>query len=196
MLMRPLMPVLSLNHLFGIYCIGLFFQPAFPTVVGGDVVKVYYAGSLSSPFAKLEKAFEQAHPDVDVQLFSGGSGTIVDKVNKNGKFADVLASADYTLIAKNMVPKNATFYLNFAKNSMVLCYVNTSKYMTEINDKNWYQVLNREGVTYAISDPTSDPAGYRSLMTIKLAERYYGLSDIFNSLIGIPQYSGELFPDL
>lgn len=147
-------------------------------------LKVYHAGSLITPFGKLKKAFEAAHPDIDVQLYSGGSGTLVDKVNKNGKFADVLASADYTLIANNMVPKNATFYLNFAKNNMVLCYVNTSKYVTEINDKNWFQVLNREGVTYAISDPTSDPAGYRSLMTIQLAERYYGLSSIFESLVG------------
>jgi glycosyltransferase 2 family protein len=52
MLMRPLMPILSLSHLFGIYCIGLFFNLAFPTVVGGDVVKMYYAGKPSGRFAQ------------------------------------------------------------------------------------------------------------------------------------------------
>ncbi len=52
MLMRPLMPVLSLSHLFGIYCIGLFFNLTFPTVVGGDVVKMYYAGRPSRKFAQ------------------------------------------------------------------------------------------------------------------------------------------------
>jgi uncharacterized membrane protein YbhN (UPF0104 family) len=41
MLMRPLMPVLSIGKLFGIYCIGLFFNLTFPTVVGGDMVKMY-----------------------------------------------------------------------------------------------------------------------------------------------------------
>ena len=52
MLMRPLMPVLSLAHLFGIYCIGLFFNLTFPTVVGGDVVKMYYAGKPSKCYAQ------------------------------------------------------------------------------------------------------------------------------------------------
>jgi tungstate ABC transporter binding protein WtpA len=147
-------------------------------------LKVYQAGSLNAPMAKLEKQFEQQHSDVDVQLFSGGSGTLVDKVNKNGQFADVLASADYTLIPKYLMPKNASYYVNFAKNSIVLCYSNTSQYANSINANNWYQILNRDGVTYAISDPTSDPAGYRSLMTIQLAERHYGINSIFESLIG------------
>jgi uncharacterized protein (TIRG00374 family) len=52
MLMRPLMPVPSLNRLFGIYCIGLFFNLTFPTVVGGDVVKIYYAGKHSNSYAQ------------------------------------------------------------------------------------------------------------------------------------------------
>jgi hypothetical protein len=52
MLMRPLMPTPSLLNLFGIYCIGLFFNLTFPTVVGGDVVKMYYAGKPSRQFAE------------------------------------------------------------------------------------------------------------------------------------------------
>ncbi len=51
MLMRPIMPILSLSRLFGIYCIGLFFNLTFPTVVGGEVVKFYYAGKPSKRFA-------------------------------------------------------------------------------------------------------------------------------------------------
>lgn len=52
MLMRPLMPTPSFANLFGIYCIGLFFNLTFPTVVGGDVVKMYYAGKPSRRFAQ------------------------------------------------------------------------------------------------------------------------------------------------
>ena len=52
MLMRPLMPVLTLGQLLGIYCIGLFFNLTFPTVVGGDVVKMYYAGKPSKAYAQ------------------------------------------------------------------------------------------------------------------------------------------------
>jgi glycosyltransferase 2 family protein len=52
LLMRPLMQVPSLNNLFGIYCIGMFFNLAFPTVIGGDVVKMYYAGKPSKAYAQ------------------------------------------------------------------------------------------------------------------------------------------------
>jgi tungstate transport system substrate-binding protein len=147
------------------------------------LVKVYHAGSLASSFAKLEKSFEKAHPDTDLQLFSGGSAAIIDKVNKQNMFADVLASADTVLIPKNLYPKNATFDVDFAKNSMVLVYTNTSKGATTINADNWYTVLATKGISYAISDPTSDPAGYRSLMTITLSERKYGDGSIFNTLV-------------
>ncbi len=52
MLMRPVMQTLSLSQLFNIYCIGLFFNLTFPTVVGGDVVKMYYAGKPERKFAE------------------------------------------------------------------------------------------------------------------------------------------------
>lgn len=146
-------------------------------------LKIYHAGSLQSSFGKLEKAFEKAHPDVDVQLFSGGSGAIIDKITKSNQKADVLASADYSLIPKYMYPKNASFYIDFAKNVMVLCYTDQSKGATSVNADNWYTVLEDPTVKVAISDPRSDPAGYRSLMTIALAERKYGDSNIFNKVI-------------
>lgn len=147
------------------------------------LLKVYHAGSLATSFAKLEKNFEAAHPDTDVQLWSGGSGAIIDKVNKQSLFADVLASADTVLIPKNLYPKNATFDVDFAKNSMVIVYTNSSKQAATINADNWFDVLATGGISYAISDPTSDPAGYRSLMTIALAERKYGDDSIFKNLI-------------
>lgn len=52
LLMQPVMPPLPVRRLFGIYCIGLFFNLAFPTVIGGDVVKMYYAGKPSRRFVE------------------------------------------------------------------------------------------------------------------------------------------------
>jgi tungstate ABC transporter binding protein WtpA len=127
--------------------------------------------------------FEKAHPDVDVQLFSGGSAALVDKVTKSNQKADVLASADYSLIPKYMVPNNATFYIDFAKNAMVLCYTDKSRYANETTADNWYKILGRSDVKYAISDPKTDPAGYRSLMTIGLAEKKYNDATIFSTLV-------------
>ena len=146
-------------------------------------LKVYHAGSLAASFGKLEKMFEKAHPDVDVQFFSGGSAALVDKVTKSNQKADVLASADYSLIPKYMVPNNATFYIDFAKNAMVLCYTDKSRYANETTADNWYKILGRSDVKYAISDPKTDPAGYRSLMTIGLAEKKYNDATIFSTLV-------------
>jgi glycosyltransferase 2 family protein len=67
MLMRPLMPIPSLNNLFGIYCIGLFFNMIFPTVIGGDVVKMYYAGK---PSKKYAQSFAAAFLDRDAGMFA------------------------------------------------------------------------------------------------------------------------------
>ena len=146
-------------------------------------LKVYHAGSLATSFAKLEKIFEAAHPDTDVQLWSGGSAAIIDKVNRQDQYADVLASADTALIQKNLYPKNATYDVDFAKNTMVLVYTDKSRNAATINADNWYRILAMPNVTYAISDPTTDPAGYRALMTIALAERRYGDNTIFATLV-------------
>jgi len=67
MLMRPLMPVPSLGNLLGIYCIGLFFNLTFPTVIGGDIVKVYYAGKPGKTYAQ---SFASAFLDRDAGMLA------------------------------------------------------------------------------------------------------------------------------
>jgi uncharacterized protein (TIRG00374 family) len=67
MLMRPLMPVFSLVRLFEIYCIGLFFNLTFPTAVGGDLVKMYYAGK---PTRQYAQSFAATFLDRDSGMFA------------------------------------------------------------------------------------------------------------------------------
>ncbi len=55
-----------------------------------------------------------------MQLEPAGSVDVIKKVTETKKPADVVASADYALIPKNMIPNDADWYLTFAKNSMVL----------------------------------------------------------------------------
>ncbi len=155
---------------------------------------VFEAGSLVNPFAKLASLYTEAHPTVDVELSSGPSTTQIAKVTVGGAPGDIVASADATLIPQMMYPNYANYYITFAQNQMVLAYTNNSMYSNEITDQNWYQVLNRDGVRYAISNPNTDPAGYRSLMTIQLAERIYG-DGIFNSLIGTHSGITRTFAD-
>jgi len=159
--------------------------PATPAAATGEkiTVKVFLAGSLTGPFEKLKVKFEEKYPNTEVQLEPAGSVDVIKKVTETRKPADVVASADYALIPKNMVPNDADWYLTFAKNSMTLTYTDKSKYADEITADNWYTILARDDVRWAFSDPNSDPCGYRSPMVIKLAESNYGDDTIFKTLV-------------
>jgi tungstate transport system substrate-binding protein len=153
-------------------------------IVGVKPLLVFHAGSLNNPFAKLKTLYQTMYPLYEVELFSGPSATQIEKITKANDPGDDLASADALLIPSMMYTKYADYYVTFAKNQMVIAYTNKSPFASEINDENWYLILNREGVRYATSDPNTDPAGYRGLETIQLAERFYGVDTIFPSLIG------------
>ncbi len=145
-------------------------------------IKIFHAGSLSVPFKELEAKFEEKY-NIDVKREAAGSVTTTRKVTDAGKIADVVAVADYTLIPTLMFDEYADWYGRFAKNQMVIAYTEQSEYSEEINSENWYKILEKDGVSFGISDPNQDPCGYRSQMVIELAENYYGNDQIFENLI-------------
>ncbi|TAJ44507.1 tungstate ABC transporter substrate-binding protein WtpA [Methanofollis fontis] len=155
---------------------------AAPAEITGTVT-VFHAGSLTAPFEDMEKQFEAAYPGTDVQLVPGGSTKMVKEITELGKSADVLASADYTLIPSLMIPDYTDWYVTFAKNQMVLCYTDDSKYADEINAENWYLILEKEDIAWAFADPNVDPCGYRTPMVIQLAEGYYGDNELFDRIV-------------
>lgn len=146
-------------------------------------LKVLHAGSLTEPFKELKKIFEAKYPNVEVQLEAAGSAKTIRKVTELHKEADVVASADYTLIPKLMYPEYADWTIKFARNQIVLAYLDTSKYANEINSNNWYEILRRPDVKFGFSNPNDDPCGYRSQMVIKLAELYYNDDSIYDDLV-------------
>lgn len=60
---------------------------------GKETLTVFAAASLTATFEQLEKQFEDAHPDVDVQFNFDGSSSLVEQIS-SGADADVFASAD------------------------------------------------------------------------------------------------------
>ena len=161
---------------------------AFYTPIAGaqqaKTVRVFHAGSLAVPLAEAESQFEALHPNMDVQRESMGSVKAIRQITDVGKRADVLASADYSLIPGMMYPEYADWYVRFATNDMVLAYnPEKSKYAAEITPDNWYELLRKGGVVFGFSNPNLDPCGYRSLMVMQLAELYYNDSKIFDDLV-------------
>ncbi|MFZ0611016.1 MAG: tungstate ABC transporter substrate-binding protein WtpA [Desulfobacterales bacterium] len=138
-----------------------------------EKVIIFHAGSLTVPLAEIEKRFEAANPGIDVLREGGGSTKMARLISEVDKPADIMASADYKVIDKTLIPQKANWNIRFATNQMVLCYTAQSRYAAEVNAENWFDILTRKDVVWGHSDPNLDPAGYRSLMVLQLAEKFH-----------------------
>jgi len=144
---------------------------------------MFHAGSLSVPLAAMEKAFEARYPDVDLQREASGSQKCARKITDVGKPCDIMASADYKVIDKLLIPGYADWNIRFATNQLVLCYTDKSAYADTVNADNWYQILQDNDVVWGHSDPNIDPCGYRSLMVMQLAEKALKKPGLYKKLI-------------
>lgn len=142
------------------------------TGLRGDLI-IFHAGSLSVPFQKIAKAFEAENPGVHVLLESAGSVDCARKITDLHKPCDLMASSDYAVIKKFLIPGYTSWYLPFAGNEIVLAYTGKSVLGDSISSQNWPEILLREDVHYGRSDPDADPCGYRTLMVMQLAGSYY-----------------------
>jgi molybdate/tungstate transport system substrate-binding protein len=149
-------------------------------------LQIFNAGSLTVPFEQISEEFNKLHPDVEILAEAAGSATTIRKVTELGKECGVIGSADYLLIPELMFPQYADWYIVFASNQMCIAYTEQSQFTDEINGDNWYEILQRDGVTYGRSDPDQDPCGYRTLMVWQLAEIHYNVAGIYDSLYGSP----------
>jgi molybdate/tungstate transport system substrate-binding protein len=159
---------------------------------GKSTLRILCADSLLYPLTKVQSAFESSYPNVDVELEGHGSIQVIRQVLPPVEAeADVLMVADYSLIPMMMynvtIPGTnesyADYYVRFASDSIVLAYTNQSKYAREINSTNWYSILMRPDVKFGFPNPQIDSLGYRALITIQLAETYYGNNTIFKNLV-------------
>lgn len=148
----------------------------------GKVI-IFHAGSLTVPFAKMEKEFEARHPNVDIIREPSGSRRCARKISDLKKPCDIMASADYTVIDNLLIPKYAEWNIRFATNRMVLCYTGHSRFAEEVTPDNWYDILTRKDVIWGHSEPNIDPCGYRAEMALQLAEKYYEKPGLYQNLI-------------
>jgi molybdate/tungstate transport system substrate-binding protein len=158
----------------------------FPFSAGAEPsgkVIIFHAGSLTVPFAQMEKEFEARHSNVDIIREPSGSRRCARKIADLKKPCDIMASADYTVIDNLLIPEYAEWNIRFATNRMVLCYTDQSRFAEEITPENWYDILSRKGVTWGHAEPNIDPCGYRTLMVLQLAERYHRQAGLYQKLI-------------
>ncbi|MFH1729960.1 MAG: tungstate ABC transporter substrate-binding protein WtpA [Pseudomonadota bacterium] len=145
-------------------------------------ITVFHAGSLAKPFKDIKTAFEKKHPEVEVLLEAAGSRTCARKITDLNKIADVMASADESVIRTLLMPEYAEYALNFVTNEMAIMFNKNSKYADIINSENWTEILLKKDVEFGHADPNKDPCGYRTLLVWQLAEKYYKEKDLYKKL--------------
>jgi molybdate/tungstate transport system substrate-binding protein len=178
------------QRIFVICLVLVFWGEGCTPRVNKTPVKVFIAASLVVPFAELEKAYEQQHPEVDVQVEAHGSIQVVRHVTEIHDEIDVVVPADYILIPMLMYPTTvpetgepyADWTIQWSGNRLVIAHTPDSAYADEISPQNWYEVISRSDVLFGLADPRFDAAGYRTLMVGALAEGYYDDPTIFEKL--------------
>jgi molybdate/tungstate transport system substrate-binding protein len=149
--------------------------------IGGNLI-IFHAGSLSMPFKAVADSFIRIHPKVTILAEASGSIDAARKVTELKRDCDIVASADYTIIDNLLIPEYASENIRFASNEMAIVFTAKSKYSQMIDSLNWPLILSKRDVAIGRSDPDADPCGYRTLLTISLAQSYYADSNIIKSL--------------
>jgi len=152
-----------------------------PVELKGKLI-IFHAGSLTVPIKNLTKVFQESNPDVTFETEASGSNSAARKISELGREADLMMSADYTVIDKLLIPDFADWNIKFARNAMVVAYTDQSLHAEEINADNWYQVMTRDGVIYGHAAPNADPCGYRTLLVWQLAEKHYAVDGLYATL--------------
>src|SRR5688500_18219555 len=150
-----------------------------------DPLVVFNAGSLARPIRAALDTFA-AREGVRFEQEQAGSLETARKVTELGRVPDVIALADYEIFPQLLVPEHTSWYARFARNRMVLAHTARSRHANIVSPSNWWQIILRPGVETGHSDPDLDPAGYRSLLVMQLAERYYrqpGLAERINRAV-------------
>jgi molybdate/tungstate transport system substrate-binding protein len=161
-------------------------------------LNVCHAGSLSAAFADIEEAFKAQHPEVSVVDVSGGSVTLARRLASGDLKCDVFAPADYLDIDRMLKPARlADYTVIFARGRMVLAYLATDPKANGVASAgdfrppasipdaspDWYRKLLAPGVRIGGAHPFLDPGGYRAHMILDLAQRHYGVPNLYNALL-------------
>ncbi len=137
--------------------------------VDGQLV-VFNAASISRPVRAVLDQFAGPR-GYDQQ--PGASLEIVRWITDLHRTADVVLLADPDIIPRLLMPGDASWYAVFARNRIVIGYTPHSRFADIVGESNWRRILTRPGVEVGRADPETDPSGYRALLVMQLAERYY-----------------------
>jgi molybdate/tungstate transport system substrate-binding protein len=133
---------------------------------------VFTAGSLARPFrvALTARAADSLPPP---NIEAAGSLETARKLTELQRVPDVLALADAEIFPDLLAPRHATWWVVFARDRLVLAHAPGAPAAAGVGGDGWVDAVTRPGVEVGRSDPDLDPAGYRAVLAMRLAERHY-----------------------
>lgn len=136
-------------------------------------LNIFSAGVAGKAVKDVISKWNKLYPEIPASLTIDGS---VDLIRRclSGEACDLLILADDKIIDQMMMPDHASGYVVFAGNRMIIA----ANEGYEISTENWKEKLLDPDATFDHHNPYADPGGYRSVMSMMLADNLEnGLAD-------------------
>lgn len=143
---------------------------------------VMNAASITRPVRAVLDSFA-ARTGTKYELEPGASLEIARRITELHRLPDVVLLADPEVFPQLLMPRYVSWYALFARNRIVLAYTPASRGAAGIDSANWRTVITQPGVEVGRADPGTDPSGYRTLITMQLAERHYREHGLYARLL-------------
>ena len=166
-------------------------------------VQVMYAASLE---AIMENHIASAFNQSTGYTFQGeakGSSALANEIKAKLHKPDIFISAAPGVNKLLMGAANGNFvnwYINFARSELVIGYNPNSKFAADFQavasgTKTWYQVLEEPGLRLGRTDPILDPKGVATIYMMELAETYYNMPNLQQTILGADENTSQIFAE-
>jgi molybdate/tungstate transport system substrate-binding protein len=163
-----------------------------------STVDVLYAGSLVNLMERSAgPAFEQKSGD-RFQGYAGGSNKVANEIKGKLRRGDVFISANPKVDDQLMGQANGDWvqwYIAFAESPLVIGYNPSSRFVDDLKNKSWYEVLAEPGLKLGRTDPKLDPKGALTIELLKRAEVFYSKPGLSQQIIGAPDNQAQILPE-
>ena len=163
-----------------------------------STVNVLYAGSLVNLMERSAgPAFEQKSGD-RFQGYAGGSNKVANEIKGKLRRGDVFISANPKVDDQLMGQANGDWvqwYIAFAESPLVIGYNPSSRFVDDLKNKSWYEVLAEPGLKLGRTDPKLDPKGALTIELLKRAEVFYSKPNLSQQIIGAPDNQAQILPE-
>jgi molybdate/tungstate transport system substrate-binding protein len=165
---------------------------AAPRRIASDAtLQIYDAVDVAGPLRAVADSFA-AREAMNVVADAAPSAEVVRKVTEPGAVPDIIALTDIAALER-LIPAQASWYVVFAQDRVVLAYQDSSRGAAKIDSTNWWKTLQQRRVRVGRVDPTRDPKGVDPLLVMQLAESHYRQPRLATRLrAGTP--SAQLYP--